>query len=157
MRSNNPKAKPITGEKMIEYKNWEWSPSNGVGPLKYGALIQDYLSEYPIRLLEPEGSDVTGWGTYEIENSDKTIWTEEGKIVSIRCDEYFVYKGNNLIGLSKIECIAYLQRQPDEVGEGVLFEDGTVQKPLEFDELGLEVWLEDGKIVSASAYDPEDE
>lgn len=93
-------------------KDWTFEPRIGIGPIKYHINIKNYAKTYDIRLIEPEGSDVTGWGTYEIYGLDKTIWTKNGMVISIRCDDNFTYKGKNLIGMPKAELIAHMERAP---------------------------------------------
>ncbi|POF29593.1 hypothetical protein [Roseibium marinum] len=131
--------------------DWKWRPGVSVGPVKFGVSLQDYQADFDVALIEPEGTDATGWGEYEFGGEDKTVWTEEGKIVGVRCDDFFGYKGKNLIGMSEAEFIEHMGRDPDEIGTSVEYEDGSIQTPFEYEDLALEVWSEDGKIVCASA------
>jgi|GEM_PF-1183408 len=132
---------------------WHWTPGVGVGPFKFDAPIADYFAEFKLKLTSPEGDDVTGWGTYEIKQmEDKIVWTEEGKIASVGCYDFFGYKGKNLIGMSEDEFIKHMGQQPDEIGTSVEYDNGSIQTPFEYEDLAMEAWSEDGVIVSASAY-----
>ncbi|MCX2721844.1 hypothetical protein [Roseibium salinum] len=98
---------------------WDWTPGVGVGPFGFGTLIQDYMSHYDVKLVRREGSSITGCGEYEIGGEDKVVWTEEGKIVCVRSDDFWGYKGKNLIGMSEEELIAHMGQDPDEIGTSV--------------------------------------
>ncbi|MBO6893263.1 MAG: hypothetical protein JJ866_15070 [Roseibium sp.] len=135
---------------MCEHK-WEWVPGLRVGPVAFGSEIDGYRTTLNLRLLEPEGADETGWGTYSFDNEDKTIWTENGKVICVRCDDYFGFKGVNLIGLAREELIAQMGAKPDEIGLSVEFEDGSILTPFEYFDLSLEIWIEEGAVVHASA------
>jgi len=130
---------------------WNWTPGVGVGPFKFGTSIDDYKMDFDLELVIPEGTDVTGWGGYEVDGLDMTISTEEGKIESIQCEGYFRYKNKNLIGMSEEEFVAHMGEHPYEIGVGVEYDNGVVETPFEYDDLALIVWTADGKVVSASA------
>lgn len=132
--------------------DWRWSPGIGVGPCKFGESIQLVAQGIDIKKVRDEGTSSTGWGVYEVVGDEyKTVWSENGTVVCVRCEDVFVFMNKNLIGMSEEELIAHMGQQPDEIGTSVEFEDGSVQTPFEYEDLGLEVWFEGGKLVSASA------
>lgn len=53
--------------------------------------------------------------------------------------------------MSERELNAHLEKKPDEVGDSVEYENGSIQTPYEFEDLALEVWFENGILVSAFA------
>ncbi|WP_299817497.1 hypothetical protein [uncultured Roseibium sp.] len=134
-------------------QNWNWTPGVGVGPLKFGVSIDDNQTDLDLKLLVPEGGDASGWATYEVGGPNKTISTENGKIESIQCEDYFGYKNENLIGMSEAELVAHMGEEPYEIGVSVEYDNGVIETPFEYDNLALIAWSADGKIVSASAHE----
>lgn len=135
--------------------NWVWTPAVGVGPFRYGEHIAAMEAEF---CLEPviDKCD-SNWDEYRVKGSDNSIYTEHGLIVSVSCDDMFVFEGTNLIGISEEELISIFKGINYCIGTGVEYDDNSVQYPFEYDELGLMVWTEDGRVVSASAIDPSDD
>ncbi|WP_298821428.1 hypothetical protein [uncultured Roseibium sp.] len=135
---------------MTDWK-WEWTPGVGVGPIKFGTPIEEYIERFDLKLRVPEGTTSTGLGSYTIQDFAKSVATDLGKVESVECEDYFGFRGKNLIGMSEIELITYMGIDPDEISVGVLYENGSVQTPFEYDALGLIVWFEDEKLISAAA------
>lgn len=136
--------------------HFDWDPGVGVGAFRYGDLISVYLSKFDLELTVPEKSSDTGWGRYEIADGEVIVWTEGGRIVGVRCEEEFVYKQQNLIGMTQ-EQLVTLMGEPDEIGDDVELEDGSVYTPYEYEDLALEVWFTNGKAVVAPATDIEED
>ncbi len=129
--------------------DWNWTPGIGVGPIKFGVPIADYLSDFDLELVNYEEPGEPETDAYEVPGQDKAIWVEDGRVDSINCDDFFGYKGKNLIGMSEKEFLAHMGQEPEEIGSSVEYENGSVQTPYEYPDLGLQIWFEDGKVVSA--------
>ncbi|NEO88691.1 MAG: hypothetical protein F6J87_31360 [Spirulina sp. SIO3F2] len=134
----------------MKHLNWDWVPQTRVGFLYLNTLVTDYDEEMGLFLSET-ADDITGWETYEIDSEDSQeicLFTEDKVIMSIVVDKFIYYKGINLIGLDENQLIDNLRIEPNEIGKGVIYENGDVVTPLEFDPLGLEVWIQDDIVVS---------
>ncbi|QFT30987.1 hypothetical protein FIV00_10905 [Labrenzia sp. THAF82] len=130
---------------------WEWIPGIGVGPMKFGAPIKNFIERFELKLHVPEGTTPEEWGSFIIQDFVKSVTTEHGLIQTVECEDYFGFRGKNLIGMSEEELIAHMGSDPDKIGVGVLYENGSVQTPFDYDALGLIVWFEDEKLISAAA------
>ena len=128
-------------------QNWLWIPNKSLGAIEFDTSIEIYINSIGAYMSEPK-NDITGWETYEIDNEELYIYVEEGLVVSVSAYESIYFKNINLIGLSQKELIEILEVEPDEVGTPVLYEDGDVQTPLDFDSLGLGAWISNDRLVS---------
>ena len=77
------------------------------------------------------------WETYEIPGYESRVYVEDGRVDRIGCYDELIFKGTNIIGLSLSEFRALFGPE-DEIGEEF---DGEV--PVEFEKVGLQVWLRD--------------
>lgn len=127
---------------------WEWEPNSSLGPIKLGDQISYYVEVFD--LIGEEDEDLIGWMDYKLPNVDTYIYAENGVIASICSYEEFIYKGKNLIGIETSELLNTLGYEPDEVGESVLYDNGDIQTPLEYFNLGLQLWIRNEEVVSAS-------
>lgn len=137
---------------LKNHEAWEWTPNIGLGPFKYETSVKEYMSDFEFVFEEEENKKDYDLDTYNIVGTDKCLFTEDDKIIAIRCDDQFNYSGKNLIGMTEEQFISHMRKQPDEMGIDVLFDDGTQQTPFEYNDLGLEVWTENRIVVSASAH-----
>lgn len=125
---------------------WNWTPRVGLGPFKVGENIDKYKSEFGLIFLDEQ--DNTNWDSYKLPELDIFIDVENEIIESIHSDKYFCYKGVNLIGLTLEELNQKLPQTRAEIDDCVEFDDGDIQTPYDYDELGLQVWLSNNRVVS---------
>lgn len=128
---------------------WEWVPNSSFGPIKLGDGINSYVQKLHL-LNDVAEDDFTNWIGYKLPNVDIYIYVENGIIVSITSYEEFVYKGKNVIGMKGNQLGEILGCEPSELGRSVLFDDGDIQTPFEYFNLGLQLWVSNGIVVSAS-------
>jgi hypothetical protein len=129
-----------------ELISWNWIPLIAVGPVKFGEPVLPLIKKYQL-IREPE-YDAPGWESYEFPSSGEIVSVEDSSIVNISCYENILYKGKNLLGLSLDE-VRFLIGLEDEFGEKI---EGQI--PVEYFRLGLQIWLEDSSVVSATCYGP---
>jgi hypothetical protein len=95
-------------------------------------------TDYPLhtdpKLIRAEWTDSTGLGEYEL-GKDRLLYTEDVTVFSISCKDSFLYKGKDLIGLSEVELIVPLGREPDQIGDCVEYDNGKIQAPFDFHDL----------------------
>jgi len=127
---------------------WEWLPNSNLGPIKLGNQISDYYEKF--HLMKNEDIDNTGWVRYKFPSFDTYIDVENEIIVSISTYEELIYKDKNIIGIQKNDLVNVLGSEPDEVGDPVLFDDGDLQTSYDYFDLGLQLWISNGVVVSAS-------
>jgi len=130
-------------------ERWLWKPNSSVGVIKLGDNISHYVDSLDLKIWDEE-ADETGWVDYKIPKVDTYISTQNGVVRSISSYEVFTYNETNLIGLKLEDLYQILNCKPDEIGTPVIYEDGDIQIPYEYFELGLELWISDGKVVLAS-------
>lgn len=128
---------------------WEWVPNSRLGPIKLGAKIKYVIETYGL-LNDEDGDDATDWVGYQFPNEEIYVYAQNGIIVAITSYVTFLYKGKNIIGVDINELPLILDRDPNEYGKSVFFEDGDVQTPLEYDDLGLQLWVSHDLVTAAS-------
>ncbi|WP_417710526.1 hypothetical protein [Roseibium aggregatum] len=94
----------------------------------------DYPLQFDLKLIRPEGTDSTGLGVYEL-GKDGLLYTEDVTVFSISRKDSLLYKGKDQIGLSEVELIVPLGREPDQIGDCVEYDNGTIQAPFDFHDL----------------------
>lgn len=125
-------------------------PQFSVSGILFGDKIEHYSNcEYESR------DDITSWDTYIAPTfRPVTVWVEAGKIAAIHCDVECFWKGVNLIGLGYE---AFQQLQPGELaGVDKLYvaldeEEEQEQDVYEYDDIGAQIWVYEGKIVTVIA------
>lgn len=128
---------------------WEWVPNSSLGPIKLGDKISFYIKNLCLSNDDSEGDD-TNWIGYKLPDVDTYIYVENEIIVSITSYEEFYYKGKNIIGMKANKLSETLDCEPSELGDSVLFDDGDIQTPFEYFHLGLQLWVSNEIVVSAS-------
>jgi hypothetical protein len=130
----------------IERITYEWIPRKKVGPFVFGSPIKQYIKKYRLSAVPEEYNPKVDWAVYSTDIDDR-IYVEEGRIVSVSCSSSFIYKEKELIGIPFGEILSYLNCQPDSVDKAEL-SDGF-QDIYEFDQLGLQLWVKEGDVISA--------
>ena len=95
------------------------------------------------RHIYPTELGGTEWFTDD--DGDPVITTDENNAVDVvLCEKEFIFQGFDLIGMSLIEAIKIVGREPDEIV------DDSDEVTAEFDDLGLQLELGDGVVVSVA-------
>lgn len=130
---------------------WEWIPNSSLGSIKLGDQISHYVETFHLIKEDNEDhDDITNWVSYDLPSMDAYIDAENGIVVAITSYEEFIYKEKNIVGINVSELRKLLGCNPDEIGDSVLYDDGDVQTPLTYTDLGLKLWVRDEKVVYAS-------
>ena len=128
---------------------WEWVPNSSFGSIKLGDKISPYIQNLHLSIDDTE-DDVTNWIGYKLPNADLYIYVENEIIVSITSYDEFFYKDKNIIGMEVNQLDEILGCEPSELGRSVLFDDGDIQTPFEYLHLGLQLWVSNEIVMSAS-------
>lgn len=130
----------------------EWVPNICYGEFFFGEDINKYIDVYNL-IQDMETPDSTGWRQYRVPGKEVYIEAEHGKVVSILCYEEFFYKGTNIISSSLDDLEKLLGSACADIGDSVVYFDGDEQTPVDFDPLGLQVWVDSSRqIQSISCY-----
>ena len=136
---------------------WNWVPNKSFGPILLGENVSIYAKELKLILDDSGISDSTGWNTWLSELFEIMINSDFEKVISVTAYDEFCYEDKNIIGMSIDQLLDTLGDEADEVGESVEYDDGDVQTPYEFYDLGLQDWLSQDKVVSISCLSYEDD
>jgi hypothetical protein len=123
------------------------TPNVSVGDIKLG----DDIENYPTRALEY--SDEAGEDPYSCfaftDTPVQAFVNEAGRIETIRCETECIWQGVNLIGMEFAEFQTLYPEEPDEVDRLLVdTPDGEQDQDVyDYDDLGLQVWSHNGKIV----------
>jgi len=128
---------------------WSLDPLVSVGPVHFGELAHPLIKKYGLHRLEPEVS--SGRETYEFNDCETRVYVEGGRIVCVGCFDELFYQGKNIFGLS-FEEMHELLGPEDDIGEDIC---GLV--PVEYEKLGLQIWLRNGFVDSVMCNGPTNE
>ncbi len=131
---------------------WDLNPLISVGPVQFGTLITPFIKEYLLQKIELYPVEGLDWDTYVFPDCESTLHVENSHIVSVGCYDNFFYKERNLLGLT-FEEIQEILGPEDEIGEQI-----GEKIPVEYEKLGVEVWLRDEIVADITCYGafPED-
>lgn len=130
-----------------------WLPKKGLGDFLLGDNIAKYIESYQLSLsmnfnITPDILSLS----YKLNSPETYLYVDDGVITGISADETFIYQGVEFVGnhfsqISKILGSNYALNNPIE------YEDKTVHIAIDFDELGLQIWVdEDFFVVYVSIY-----
>ena len=123
-------------------------PKVSLGVLKLGAPF-DHSDKLYDQLFE-EVDDDLNWITYKVESHEVYISVENEAIECISTYESCTYHGYELIGKTKTDLDEILQYKAKQEFDDILLDDGSIQTPLEYHELGLQVWLHCNRVFLVS-------
>ncbi|MFB6319586.1 hypothetical protein [Saccharicrinis sp. FJH54] len=132
----------------------ELIPFNRVGLFVFKENIEAY-SAFDFSFTECD--DITSWDVYELEEVGIDIYTEKNCIVSIACRKELFFNGTNLIGLSFSTFTSKFNLKPSgETNRIYMPVDDDYQEVVEFDEIGIQIWLKENKILTVFCSDKVD-
>ncbi len=126
-------------------------PFERIGEFILESDIKNYQEE--MEFTQTPRDDATEWRAYSIEDIGVSLYVnDEGKIVSIVCDDDCLYKGRNLLGMNIEEFISHTEEKYyGEINELDFEDDGIPQYVYEFDDIGLQVWCKNDIIITVIA------
>lgn len=131
---------------------YEWIPKKRIGPFVFGKSIDKYIREYELTIVPEEYNRKVDWAVYKTID-DNRIYVEDKKIISVSCSSTCEYKGCELIGKPIDEILRHINCQPDSVEKAELSEG--VQEIYELDQMGLQLWVKDGLVITVFVNDSE--
>lgn len=151
-------AKEDSEEKMKEIV-WDWVPNERIGPIRYAKPIADFIEHVGLRLVQDD--TIPGHETefYNVPGTDTDVYEGNGLVESVISEDFFIYKNENLIGMSERKVIEHLGRKPSEIDEIDLADEegGAPYRLLAFDGMGIQVWLLEDSVESVGSWRDEDE
>ena len=123
---------------------FKWIPRESYGIFRFGFP----LSEEALDILEfePE-TDSTNWLKFRLSGEDILVFTENSLVISVACYSRFEIEGVNLIGSTLVDATKLIGETPEAEVDEIEIE-GTVQFVYEFDDSGLQLWVEKGKVAT---------
>lgn len=103
--------------------------------------------------------DESGLKSFILQDIGISLYVEGELIESIACHKTCNYKGKNLIQMSFDDFKNHVGLFPYGKKDEVYMSDDEVQDVYEFDDIGLQVWVKDNKVVTVivSPYIEDDE
>ena len=138
---------------MSVENKWEWIPNKSLGVVCIGDNIKEHKQK-----LKLKKDHCDAWlkkyqenyeESYDLPNLETTIFVEHNIVFSITSWEEFNYKGVNLIGQKFSDLENILNCTPDDE-ESFDLDEGGIQRAYDYDDLGLQIWVRDSVIESAT-------
>jgi hypothetical protein len=120
-------------------------PRVGVGEVLFGMSIPDLLN-LGYSEDRDDFDETTRWRAF-VRDAGKVCYVKDESVICIVCLSDAWLTDENLFDLQTDELERVLGA-PDEVGEPVAVDEERTQIPREYFSLGLQVWIESGKVVS---------
>ena len=128
---------------------WSWNPATGVGPVRFGAEVEDYMDSLGLERKSMDRDGCDEWCEWESEVNEVRLSTCNGIVTGVSCDREFIHQGRNLIGLLEEEAIALLEGTPSISTEPT----GCI---LEYESPPMQLFVSDGRVSIVSVYvDPD--
>lgn len=136
---------------------WDWVPLVSVGPIGFDVPAQPLIKAHDLKKVDEysvEGTDES-WSVYALPVGGTRIYVGDKKqqIESVGCNDDLIYRGRSLFGLTLDEIRSILGPE-DEIGEELC---DPPQIPVEFEEYSLQLWFQDGVVISGSVQGPIEE
>lgn len=127
-------------------------PFKRIGEFQLGMLMKQHtrISEFNFE----KDKDATSWDIYYNYDLGISIYTESitSKIVSIAAYKECYYNGENIMGLSLEKFVSLTKEKYYGEPDCLDFEEDNIpQYVYEFEDIGLQVWVKNNKIVTVIA------
>ena len=129
-----------------------WIPNKSLSVFRFGEKISKYTSTFDLEIDEVLTEGHESKSVYRPKNHcGITIYTNNYLVDSIICDDEFLYGGENLIGKLKVDAVKLVGIEPSEYGEALWVSEDEQQTTVEFDQVGLMLWVNSkDKVVSVT-------
>ncbi len=128
----------------------DWIPLHRVGLLEFGTSIDRFIENGTATAIDTD--DSTGWLTFAYDDDSIRVHVEDRRIVSVACYEDCLFNETNLIGIDFESIVKLLGYTPDGSPD-VIFIDDEPQQVYEFEKLGAQVWVKDGRVTTVFCED----
>ena len=91
-------------------------------------------------------NEITGWRTFSRDQS-LLCYVKDDAVIAIACFAHCWLQGHEIIGMDEQRLVSLLG-PPAEIGEALWVSEDRQQQPFEYEEAGLQIWFELGKVVS---------
>jgi len=140
--------------------NMQFIPFKSIGDFEIEKSIKVYSEKYKFEY----DADVnnTGWDTFSLDDIGISLYVDASNhnIISINCSTNCLYRERDIIGMTIDEFVIHAETSYNEEPDCLDFEEDDIpQYVYEFDDIGLQVWVKNGKIknVIATGYTEEDD
>jgi hypothetical protein len=123
----------------------EIKPNEGVDEVRFGMSVAQLVASGYMGKVE-RYNEITEWRTFARDES-LLCYVKTNVVIAFACFENCHVREKNIIGLRDSELIAILG-QPSEIGDALWVSNNQQQIPVEYEKEGLQIWFEDGKVVS---------
>ncbi|MEM9885465.1 MAG: hypothetical protein AAF849_06200 [Bacteroidota bacterium] len=129
-------------------------PFEQIGEFKLQHSVTGYTNKFVFEVSNGESS--TGWVTFSLDEFGLSLFVDKATMVieSISCDEECLYKGRNIINMTIQEFITHSGKVYYDEPDCLDFEEDNIpQYVYEFDDIGLQIWVKNDKIVTVIAFE----
>lgn len=125
----------------------ELIPLKSIGPFLFNSELSHYTSLALTELPEEYDKEV-GWRSYALPDNDVRIYVENGTIVSIACYDECIFCNYDLVGLHEEVSKSIIQSKLTHLE--IMELDDEVKVILEYDDIGMQVYIKDGVVESVT-------
>ncbi|TQV80781.1 CPCC family cysteine-rich protein [Denitrobaculum tricleocarpae] len=131
---------------------WDWVPNERVGPISFGAPINEYIADLSLREIPDKEAADDLQKHYEVPGAGVDVYVVDNRVDWVRSEEVVEFRGKNLIGATEKDVEALFGGKADEREEFDLSEDDD-EPPyvaLDYSALNVQVWMFKGRVESVS-------
>ncbi len=131
---------------------WDWVPNERIGSISFETPLADYVEALGLRFVADDDEFGVSQVHYEVPGAGVEVYVEDDRVDWVRCSGSIEFQGSELIGVTEAALEKLLGRGPDDREAFDLSEDDdeTSFEALDYYALGLQVWMEDGRVESVS-------
>lgn len=142
----------INDRRIIEVQmNRIWIPNQSLGGVPFGCRENELRRFGDFVRIHNEEDAFVGWNVYGLEQGVR-IYCEGGGVVSIAVYDSLLYRSCEVIGC-KFDDIDHVIGSSNYIIEEPIDLESESQTPVDFDELGLQLWIRKGIVASATCND----
>ena len=135
----------MSGDRSAQ--DWLWIPGSRVGPFWFGRPLPSEVP-WPVELLPPS-MDGAEWKTFRVGDELARVSIEDESVIHVECAASLCFEGVELVGMEVLDVRRLLSGRLTLVEDEL---DGS--QTWECDGLGLTLWVQDGRVESATVGPP---
>lgn len=129
--------------------NLELIPFKKIGDFTFGESINPIIEKYN---YDFSPVDESGLKSFILPDIGISLYVENETIEYIACRQICNYKGRNLIQMNYDDFVFHVGIAPNGEKDQVYMSDDEIQDVYDFDDIGLQVWVMDRKVVTVIAF-----
>ncbi len=124
------------------------NPLKGIGPVELGDSLDKIRALGFVKNLDLSEAGVD---CYEFDDLGLLCYLEDHRVTSVKCWTSCTLNGKQILGISEASMIDILGK-PERIEGPIWMTEERYEKSANYDQLGISVWLEDGRTMQVDLW-----